>query len=116
MAQGTHGGHHSSGHAAEHEEHHIIPLATYVKVLAALLVLTVITVAASRFDFGAMNTVINIGIASVKASLVLAIFMHLKYDDKLYLVVFLTGVFFLIVMYFFSVLDLFTRIPVSPIL
>lgn len=100
----------------DQQHHHIIPLKTYVSVLAALLVLTFLTVLASRFDFGAMNTVINIGIASVKASLVLAFFMHLKYDDKLYLVVLLTGVFFLIVMYFFSVLDLFTRISVTNIL
>src|SRR4051812_34696584 len=91
-------------------EHHIIPLKTYVIVLAALLVLTFLTVLASRFDFGSMNTVINIGIASIKASLVLAFFMHLKYDDKLYLVLFLTGVFFLIVMYFFSIIDIHTRV------
>lgn len=97
-------------------EHHIIPLQTYFKVLGALLVLTVLTVAASRFDFGAFNTIINIGIASVKASLVLAIFMHLKYDDRLYLVLLLTSVFFLIVMYFFSVLDIFTRIAQGNIL
>lgn len=101
----------AKGHGGEHSQHHhIIPLSTYVKVLTALLILTALTVLASRFDFGAMNTVINIGIASVKASLVLAIFMHLKYDDKLYLVVFLTGVFFVIVMYFFSALDIVTRI------
>jgi cytochrome c oxidase subunit IV len=60
--------------------------------------------------------VINIGIASIKASLVLAIFMHLKYDDKLYLVLFLTGVFFLIVMFFFCFLDWITRIPQYNIL
>jgi cytochrome c oxidase subunit 4 len=101
----------AQGKAQEHHnEHHIIPLQTYVKVLAALLVLTALTVAASRFDFGSFNTIINLGIASIKASLVLAIFMHLKYDDKLYLVLILTSVFFLIVMYFFSVLDIFTRV------
>ena len=105
---------HAKGGHSQH--HHIIPLKTYVQVLVALLVLTFLTVAASRFDFGAMNTVINIGIASVKASLVLAIFMHLKYDDKLYLVVLLTGVFFVIVMYFFSILDIVTRIAQSNIL
>jgi len=103
-------------HDHHDNEHHIIPLGTYFKVLGALLVLTVLTVAASRFDFGSFNTIINIGIASIKASLVLAIFMHLKYDDRLYLVLILTSVFFLIVMYFFSVLDLFTRISQGPIL
>ena len=69
----------AQGHG-DAQHHHIIPLKTYVNVLATLLILTVITVAASHFDFGPMNTVINIGIASVKASLVLAIFMHLKYE------------------------------------
>jgi cytochrome c oxidase subunit IV len=102
--------------ADQHHEHHIIPLGTYVKVLGVLLVLTVLTVAVSRFDFGAFNTIINLGIASVKASLVLAIFMHLKYDDRLYLVLILTSIFFLIVMYFFSVLDIFTRVAQGPIL
>jgi len=104
------------GNSDDVHAHHIIPLASYVKVLSVLLVLTVLTVAASRFDFGAFNTIINLGIASVKASLVLAIFMHLKYDNKLYLVMILTSIFFLIVMYFFSVLDLFTRVAQAPIL
>ena len=81
-----------------------------------LVALTVVTVVASRFDFGAMNTIIAILIASVKAGLVLAIFMHLKYDDRLYLVVILTSVFFLIVMYFFSILDFVTRLEVKDIL
>lgn len=91
-------------------KHHIIPLPVYFKVIGALLVLTVVTVAAARVDFGALNTVIALAIASVKAGLVLAFFMHLKYDDKLYLVAFGTGVFFLILLYFISWLDFVTRI------
>lgn len=90
--------------------HHIIPLKTFVNVLIALLILTVITVAAAQVDFGALNTFVAMGIASVKAGLVLAYFMHLKYDDKLYLLIFFLGIFFLIVMYFFSELDIVTRI------
>ncbi len=97
-------------------EHHIIPLNVYVKVLAVLLVLTVVTVAAAQVDFGAWNTIIAMFIASVKAACVLAIFMHLKYDDKLYVVIFGTSVFFLIVLYFFSVTDMLTRISPENIL
>jgi len=97
-------------------EHHIIPFATYIKVLSLLLVLTFITVAASRMDFGHWNVVIAMFIASVKAGFVLAFFMHLKYDDKTYLVCFLTGIFFLIVLYFFSFLDIATRVKVDNIL
>jgi cytochrome c oxidase subunit IV len=99
---GTHGSH----------DHHIIPLATYVKVLAFLLVMTVITVAAARVDFGAMNAVIAMLIASVKAAAVLLYFMHLKYDDKVFPTIFFISIFFLIVMFAFSQLDIVTRIPV----
>jgi caa(3)-type oxidase subunit IV len=55
-------------------------------------------------------------IASIKAGFVLAIFMHLKYDDKMYLVCFGTAVFFLLVMFFFCWLDIYTRIAQNGIL
>lgn len=87
-----------------------IPLKVYFNVLGALLILTIITVAASRVDFGHMNTVIALVIASIKATLVLGYFMHLKYDDKLYWVIFGISVFFLILLYFFSELDILTRV------
>jgi cytochrome c oxidase subunit 4 len=106
--------------AHEHSEHHIVPVSTYIKVLVALLVLTVVTVLVAKpvsgFDAGIFNAAIAFGIATVKASLVLAIFMGLKYDKKLNLVIFLTGVFFLIVMYAFSVLDIYTRLPTDSTL
>jgi len=95
---------------------HHISLDVYYKILGALLFLTVITVAASRVDFGAWNTVIAMLIASIKASLVLAYFMHLKYDDKLYLVAFGTGVFFLALLYLFCWADIYTRFAVNPVL
>ncbi len=91
-------------------KHHIIPLKVYFQVITILIFLTIVTVAASRVDFGAMNTVIAMAIASVKAGFVLAIFMHLKYDDRLYLVTFGTGMFFLTVFYFFSWMDIYTRV------
>lgn len=103
------------GHESTHE-HHIIPFATYLKVFIALLVLTVITVAAARVDFGALNAVVAFAIASVKAGLVLAIFMHLKYDDKLNRVIIGSSVFFLIILWIFCILDIFTRVGQSSTL
>ena len=91
--------------------HHIIPLKTFVYVLIALLFLTVVTVAIGQVDFGEFNLIVGMAIATVKASLVLAFFMHLKYDDRFYLWIFLLGVFFLVVMFFFSDLDILTRVP-----
>ncbi|MCA9244041.1 MAG: cytochrome C oxidase subunit IV family protein [Phycisphaerales bacterium] len=46
----------------------------------ALLILTIITVAAARVDLGQANLVVAIAIAVVKASLVCLIFMHLYWD------------------------------------
>lgn len=53
----------------------------YLMVFAALAAGTVITVVAARVDFGGhTNVVIALLIAAIKASLVAAIFMHLKWE------------------------------------
>jgi len=57
--------------------------AKFIAVWAALLVLTVITWQVSYIDLGMMNVVVALIIASVKASLVALIFMHLKYENAL---------------------------------
>ncbi len=55
----------------------------YIKVFVTLAVLTVVTVAVSRIHFpGAGNVVIALLIALGKASLVVAIFMHLKWEKS----------------------------------
>lgn len=108
-------GSHTHSHSNTNE-HHIIPLKTYLGVFGALLVLTVITVVAAQFHFGALNTVIAMLIASVKAFFVLAYFMHLKYDDRVFLIGFLISIFFLILMYFLSFMDMITRIVYSNVL
>ena len=99
-----------------HEEHHIIPLATYLKIFGALIVLTVVTVLAAKVDFGVFNAVVAFAIASLKAVLVLGYFMHLKYDNMMNRVIIGSGVFFLLVLWFFSILDVGTRAAVeSPL-
>ena len=98
--------------------HHIVPLKTYVNVLLALFVLTIVTVLAAQVDFGFLNTIVALGIATVKAVLVMAIFMGLKYEGRfnLNLIMFLTGVFFLVLLFAFSVLDIYTRVLESSTL
>ncbi len=55
----------------------------YVGVFVSLVVLTIVTVAVSTFDFGgSTNVVIALAIAAVKGSLVAAIFMHLKWESS----------------------------------
>jgi len=55
----------------------------YVKVLLALAVLTFITVLVSRYHFGRVGNIgVGLLIATVKASLVVMFFMHLKYEQR----------------------------------
>lgn len=61
---------------------HIVPFDVYLKVLATLLVLTIVTVFVAQFDFGSLNVVVALTIASVKALLVAMFFMHLKFEGK----------------------------------
>jgi cytochrome c oxidase subunit 4 len=75
---------HSTSHSHGHEEiGHVVPESTFLKVLIALLVLTVITVLAAQVDMGKWNIAGALVIASVKASLVIAVFMHGKYENKI---------------------------------
>ncbi len=68
-----------SGHH-EHE-HHGPSLNVYLTIFGCLAVLTVLTVAVSRLNLNpAAAVVVAIAIAISKASLVVAFFMHLKYE------------------------------------
>lgn len=96
---------------AQHGEHHAIPLSTHLKVFAALIGFTVLTVVTAKgMDFGAFNWVVAFSIATGKAFLVLAYFMHLKYDEKIYKMIIASSFFFVFLLFIFCVLDLATRI------
>ena len=81
------------------DSHHIVPYATHVKVLLSLLVLTVLTVSLAQVHLGAWNEVVAFAIATSKASLVLAFFMHLKYEEGLFRVMLSLAVVTLIIIF-----------------
>lgn len=60
-------------------EQHVMPVRVYLTIIALLMILTIVTVWVAFIDFGFLNTVIAVGIAVVKATLVVMYFMHLKY-------------------------------------
>lgn len=64
------------------QPHHIVSYATQVKVWLALLVLTAATIAVSRIELGALHVWAALLIASVKSALVVAFFMHMKYENR----------------------------------
>jgi len=98
-----------AAHSPAHDDHglaHTTPISLLVGVLAALMVLTVITVLVTSIDLGAQgNLVVAMAIATVKAALVVMFFMHLVWDKKLHLILFLTSVLFLILFLSISVTD-----------
>lgn len=103
----AHGDH---GHGAlQMGHHHVSSAAMFFNVLVALLILTVITVGVSRLDFGAANMLIAMAIACVKASLVIAFFMHMKWDTAINKIVFLGSFLFLALLFVFTLADQATR-------
>ena len=59
---------------------HLVPVRTLVLTGLALLFLTVVTVAVRYIAAGEFNIVIALGVAVVKAALVVLVFMHLLWD------------------------------------
>jgi cytochrome c oxidase subunit 4 len=111
-----HAAHAEPGHGHGHGHgdhgfgpHHVTPASTFLNVLVALLFLTIVTVAASRVDFGAANLLIAMLIAAIKASLVIAIFMHVKWDTAINRIVFLSSFLFLSLLLIFTLSDEATR-------
>ena len=67
------------------EEHtHIVPYTTFAIVWVGLLILTGITIAVAQYDLGALNVWVALGIATLKSGLVVAVFMHMKYENRLF--------------------------------
>lgn len=63
---------------------HIVSYRTFFLVWVALLILTLVTVAVSHVDLGPWNVWLALSIASLKAGLVIAFFMHMKYENRLF--------------------------------
>lgn len=91
-----------------HDEH-VLPLKIYFGVAGALLFLTVVTVAVSYVDFGVFNMVIAMAIAATKASLVALVFMHLYWDNKLYLTIFVMSILMLAIFIVITLFDTLRR-------
>ncbi|MFK5955165.1 MAG: cytochrome C oxidase subunit IV family protein [Planctomycetota bacterium] len=71
---------------------HVLPLSLLVKVFFALVGLTALTVFTGKLDLYGMDLSVALIIATVKASLVCLIFMHLKWDRPFHGMIFLFSV------------------------
>jgi cytochrome c oxidase subunit 4 len=91
---------------AHHGMAHVVPPSILIGVFAALMILTGITVGVTYWDFGYQtNLIVALVIAVVKAVLVIAYFMHLRYDNLLYTVLVGLCLAFIAVFIGFTILD-----------
>jgi cytochrome c oxidase subunit 4 len=88
---------------------HVVPRKVYYAVFVALLVLTAITTAVAFVDLGPWNTVVALGIAFLKATLVALFFMHVKYSPRLTQVVVAGGIFWLAILIVLTLSDFVSR-------
>lgn len=104
------------GAADGHAEHHVMPLPVYFAVYGSLLVLTVVTVAVSYMGLPPVQSImVAMGVALVKATLVGAWFMHLKYDAKFNIFTFLAAFWFMASFFVFTFFDLSSRDAVNDV-
>ena len=93
----------------ENETHHIIPYRTILLVLAILIILTFTSVAITQIELSSWATSVALLIAGIKSSLVLIIFMHLKYDQRMFKLMASLIIVLVFVVIFITMLDFIFR-------
>jgi len=90
---------------------HIVPVRVYVVIFLALLVGTALTVLAAFYDFPfpAGNAIVALTIATIKATLVVLYFMHVRYSTRLVWVIVASALFWLAILFALTFSDYWTR-------
>jgi cytochrome c oxidase subunit 4 len=94
--------------------HHISPVRDYVLVWAALIILTFTTTFFGYMDLGSFNIVVAITIAVFKMSMVVWIFMGVRYTTKLTKLYVVAGFFWFFILIVMTVQDYLTRAWGTP--
>lgn len=94
---------------SDHTTPHVVPRKVYFAVFSALMVFTAITTAVAFVDLGPWNTVVALGIAFLKATLVALFFMHVKYSPRLTQITVAGGLFWLAILIVLTLSDFVSR-------
>ena len=90
---------------------HVSSQKLYIGIWITLLAGTLLTVLAAAIDLGPFNAVVALTIATVKATLVVLFFMHVKYThERLTKVVIVSALFWLAILLALSMADYGTRL------
>lgn len=88
---------------------HATPLAILLLVFLALVAMTGLTVWVAYVDLGAWNTPVAVAIATVKALLVIVIFMEMRFSEPLTWLAGTTGLLFLLLLIGLTMADVGSR-------
>ena len=88
---------------------HVAPKSMYYMVFGALILGTILTVAASKVDMGPLNNIVMLAIACTKASLVILFFMHVRWSSRLTWIVAMSGFFWLLILFGVGMSDYMSR-------
>ena len=102
----------ATNHAEAHDDtYHITPFPTYIKVYAALVVFTILTVGLAQLNLSPkwIGVTIAMAIATAKAMMVVWYFMHQGHEGKMNRAIFASGFVFLFIFFGFCYIDWATR-------
>ena len=68
----------------ENEKKNLRPFSNYLMIWFCLLMLTGVTVTVAGLNLGQLSVLGAIIIATVKSTLVILFFMHIKYEDRVF--------------------------------
>ncbi len=98
-----------NGKLVEHpheDHHHVSPVWQFTAVFIVLLFLTILTYLVSFAGLGAASLPVAMFVATIKASLVIAFFMHLFYEDRTFAFLFMTCFIFVAIFFTFVLFDM----------
>jgi cytochrome c oxidase subunit 4 len=116
MSTDAHANHAHVGHDDDDGAVHVHIASTpfYIGIFLALIFLTFVTVKVSYYDFGSANIIIAMLVATMKATLVAAFFMHLRHDKLFNTLAFLASFLFLAIFILLTYDDMGKRGEVDP--
>ncbi len=80
---------HDDPHA--HEGHHVPKDAYFIKTAVVLAILTALETSTYWVDLGHFHTPVLLILMTIKFFMIVMIFMHLKFDSKIFSMMFYTG-------------------------
>ena len=95
--------------SAQAPAQHVTPRRVYYLIFGVLMLLTAVTIVVAFLNLGLLNTPIALIIATIKATLVILYFMHVRHSTRLTWVVVIVSFLFVGILFVLTFSDYLTR-------